>query len=196
MHKETYYTCQTCDSFVACLSCIKCPKHRLFSHSSDHFFTPDKPYSNNHWTNRNLSITCCLCKVTNFSGQRYQCRQCINYNICSNCLDHAKRTHCKTEKHILDFIPNSTKIRLNRYLLAQRTIQILDYRNANDFERDPITGWTIKDAKNISEQTLELCSLAWNDALDLLKEENIELSSPNIIENEKIKKIFVTITMN
>lgn len=75
-------------------------------------------------------------------------------------------------------------MRFNRHLLAERTIQVLRYRKADYFEQDPITGWTTNEAIKISKQTLELCSLTWNEALDLFQDEDIE-SPPSIIENEK-----------
>jgi hypothetical protein len=95
----------------------------------------------------------------------------------------------------LDFIPNSTKIRFNHHLLAERTIQYLRHRKANFFERDPITGWTMNEALIISQQTLDLCIAAWKEASDLFKDEDIN-SPPNIIEHEKVDKILVTLASN
>ncbi len=142
-----------------------------------------------------MFITCNLCKEKNFPGKRYQCRQCYDYNVCSNCLNQAKITHYVSEKHILNFIPNSTKIRFNRHLLAERTIQFLRYQNRNFFDRDPITGWTINEAIIISQKTLNLCVIAWKQATELFKDEDIN-SPLNIIENEKSIKILVNISNN
>jgi hypothetical protein len=116
----------------------------------------------------------------------------LDYNVCSNCLNQAKLIHYSSEKHVFDFIPNSTKIRFNHYLLAERTIQFLRYRNADFFERDQITGWTMDEARIISQQSLDLCGAAWREALELFKDEDIE-SPANIIENEKLDKALVTI---
>jgi len=190
-----YFICQTCDNFAACLICIKNPKHQLLSHSIDHLFYADKPFSNTHWTNRNLSITCNLCNQKNFPGKHYRCRQCSDYNVCSNCLNQAKIIHYSSEKHIFDFIPNPSKIRSNQHLLAERTIQFLRYRNANFFEQDQITGWTMNQAKIISQQALNLYFISWKEASELFKDEDIN-SPPDIIEYDKLVKILVSITNN
>jgi hypothetical protein len=101
--------------------------------------------------------------------------------------------HYVSEKHIFDFIPNSTKIQLNGYFLARRTIDFLRYRNGDSSERDPITGWTIDEANMILEQTVNLWMLVRRQAKELLEYEDID-TPPNIIEHEKSEQILVLLS--
>lgn len=143
--------------------------------------------------NRHLSIQCNLCHEKNFFGKRYRCRHCLDYNVCSKCLNQAKQTHYLSEKHLWDLIPNSTKIRFNHYFLALRSIQFLRYKNADSLERDPITGWTIDEATMILEQTAKLCILTRREATELFENEDID-ASPNIIEHEKSAQILIPLS--
>ena len=157
----------------------------MISHPLDHLFYPQKPRSNTNWTNRNLTVTCNLCNQKHFFGKRYQCRQCFDYNVCSNCLANAKNVHYSSEKHVFDFIPNTTKIHSNRYLLAERAKQVLHHRNADFCDRDEITGWTMDEATIISEQSFNIFIAAWEEASTIL--ENEDINSPSkIIENDKL----------
>jgi hypothetical protein len=131
----------------------------------------------------------------NFIGKRYQCRQCFHFNVCSTCLSKAENIHYPFEKHIFDFIPNPTKIHSNRYLLAERTKQVLRHRHANYSERDETTGWTADEAEIIAKEELKSYIGVWEEALEIFKDEDIS-SKPNIIENEKSTVYLITVGNN
>ena len=141
--KELFFECKICDNFSACLNCIKQKTRQRTSHPSGHYFLPSKPLSNTHWTKRNLNITCNVCGEKHFFGKRYQCRLCFDYNVCSKCLSKTQHRHYPSEQHTFTYVSNPTKIHSNRYLLADRALQILRYRNADHADRDDITGWFV-----------------------------------------------------
>jgi hypothetical protein len=195
IENDLSYQCQTCENFVACLGCIKQETRPLFPHPSDHHFIPDKPFSNTHWMKRNLAITCNLCGEKHFFGKCYQCRQCSDYNVCSNCLSEAQQSHCSSQQHTFTYVPNPTKIHSNRALLADRTVKMLQYRNAGSTHRDEITGWTLTEAEIISADENKNYLAAWKEASQISEDDDINFI-PSIIEHAKIELPSVLITIN
>lgn len=121
---------------MTCLDCIKQKTQRLLSHPFDHHFLPAKPISKTNWRKRNLTITCDLCGEKHFFGKHYKCCQCLDYNLCSKCLSKAQHNHYPSEGHIFINIPNPITIHINRCLLADRAVRILQYRNADSTDQD------------------------------------------------------------
>jgi hypothetical protein len=182
---ELFFECEQCHNFAACLGCIKQKTRQLISHPSNHRFFPSKPPSNRHWINRNLNIICDLCNEKHFFGKRYQWQQCFDYDVCSKCLSEAEHSHYPSEQHTFFYVPNPTKIHSNRYLLADRTLQMLRHRNANPTDRDEITGWSLTEAEIIYADEMNSYYAAWQGASQILEDEDINFI-PSIIEHEKI----------
>ncbi|CAF0737607.1 unnamed protein product [Adineta steineri] len=178
---ELFFECETCNNVIVCLGCVKHRTERLNSHPSDHHFCPGKPQSNTHWMQRNLSIVCNSCREKNFFGKHYQCRQCLNYNICSKCLSKVEHN----QHHTFKYISNPIKIHNNRCLLADRALQILKFRNGKPTDRDEITGWSYLEAEIIYLDEMNNYYTAWKEASKILEDDDIDFI-PSIIEHEKI----------
>ncbi len=168
---------------------------RFISHPFHHHFIPNRPISNTNWKKRNLTITCDLCGEKYFFGKRYQFRQCLDYNVCSKCLSDAQHSHCPSEQHTFLYIPNLTKIHINRFLLAGRALQILQYHNADSTDLDEIIGWTFDAAQLIYVDEMDNYYEAWKKQSHILEDNDIDFIS-SIIEHEKLKVPFVSIGNN
>lgn len=167
----------------------------MFFHRVDHYFIPTKPISNTHWKHRNLTITCDLCSEKHFFGKRYQCRKCLDYNVCEKCLPEVRHSHYPSQKHTFIYISNPTKISINRLLLAHRALQTLRYFNADSTDRDTLTGWTLAEAQSIYLDALNNFKEAQKKASELLEDNDIDFT-PSIIENDKSELPFIFIGNN
>jgi hypothetical protein len=110
-------------------------------------------------------------------------------------LSEAQHSHYPSEKHTFTYIPNLTKISINRCLLADRALRILQYRNADSTDRDEITGWTFSEAQLIYKDEINNYYAAWEKASQILEDDDIDFI-PSIIEHEKLELPFVSIGNN
>ena len=114
-------------------------------HPSQHKFNKVKKYKSG---GQHFGITCDGCQNGVIIGPRYHCQQCKDYDLGLGCFQRAKTIH--SESHTFSLIPDPVIRCSNRLLLAQRALEWFTRQNSsNNNQREPLTGWTKKDAEQI-----------------------------------------------
>ncbi|UJR29541.1 hypothetical protein I4U23_010758 [Adineta vaga] len=144
--KHLYYQCLTCNNYTVCMNCISFVQNK---HVPYHRFIPRRGIPKEMaWIHMNMGLTCDICFQVNFSGHRFKCLDCPDFDVCQRCCPIALRSHR------LRLESNPQKVQMNRQLLAQRTICVLTDPTSLLFgqQKDYFTGWTLDEAKIILAQ--------------------------------------------
>ncbi len=145
--EDTVFECQQCPiNFTVCSQCYPLMStHHPSVHTFSKILSADvtaKIISNFY----HIGISCDGCSIKSFNGRRYQCEQCpSSYDLCENCFG-KEHTH-----HKFKYIQHPALHASNQNILGLRTLALAE-KNVNNNWRDPLTGWTKSDAKQVIQQ--------------------------------------------
>ena len=98
-----------------------------------------------------VNIICNRCLNPNFSGSRYICAECNNYNLCENCQEKSRITHNPEHTFIRLDIPNLIDIQKYNCLLSPNKLSL----------KKPHEPFEIKiKVKNNGEEDIERCFIS------------------------------------
>ncbi|CAF1401473.1 unnamed protein product [Adineta ricciae] len=144
--KEKYYKCLSCKDFVVCVNCLSLTKTK---HSVGHKFSCKKGLpSRLLWIQKNMGITCDRCFSRDFSGRRYRCTKCGDYDVCEKCFPHVSLCHQ------LKLVPNIIKARLNHKLMVRRAVAALSNPDSPFYGQpfEVVIDWPINATRRLINQ--------------------------------------------
>jgi hypothetical protein len=88
--KGSRFNCNYCDDYDLCENCY--PKLAQIKHN--HSFTE---YLDDQYMKRSITkqkqIQCDNCSTKEFTGNRYVCKKCPNYDLCQGCFEKGRKLH-------------------------------------------------------------------------------------------------------